>query len=70
MFTWRLLDGDDGDDGSDGQVVTCSALVGKNVTNAPLEGCDNLSAFVGKEAVLHIAVDGSALLYMIGFGSK
>jgi hypothetical protein len=51
-----------------GTALHCTALTGKNVTNAALGGCD-LSAYVGKEAVLRISMDGSALLYMVGFGN-
>ena len=44
------------------------ALTGRNVTDTALEGCD-LTALVGTEATLSVMIDGSALLYMIGFGA-
>ena len=47
--------------------LACTALTGKNVTNTALEGCE-LGTHVGKQATVHIMVDGSALLYMLGFG--
>ena len=47
--------------------IACTALTLRNVTNTALGGCD-LAAHVGKMATLHIGVDGSALLYMVGFG--
>ena len=50
-----------------GAPIVCTALEGKNVTNTPLQGCD-LTPHVGKQATLRILVDGSALLYMVGFG--
>ena len=46
----------------------CTSLTGQNVTNYALPGCD-LREHVGKQATLHVAVDGSALLYMVGFSS-
>lgn len=49
--------------------VVCTALVGKNVTNTAMAGCD-LTAHVGKKATVHIGIDGSALLYMLGFGNN
>jgi hypothetical protein len=48
--------------------LPCAALTGRNVTNAALSGCD-LQAYVGKQVTLHIAIDGSALLYMLGFSA-
>ena len=47
-------------------LVTCSALVGENVTRKAMGACD-FTEHVGKEGLIHIGVDGSALLYMIGF---
>ena len=49
--------------------LECTALTGKNVTNVALEGCD-LQPHVGQQAILHIEIDGSALLYMVGFGQQ
>jgi hypothetical protein len=49
--------------------VVCTPLQKANVTNTGLGGCD-LSSLVGKEAVLLINIDGSALLYMVGFSSN
>ena len=46
--------------------LDCTALEKANVTNAAMDGCD-LSAHVGKNATLQITIDGSALLYMVGF---
>ena len=48
--------------------LDCKELTQVNVTEVALEGCD-LAAHVGKEATLQIVIDGSALLYMIGFGN-
>merc|ERR1712192_255976 len=50
------------------EVLHCKTLTGKNVTNAMLDGCD-LSHMVGQSVRLHIAVDGGALLYTVGFAS-
>ena len=48
------------------KALSCTPLEKMNVTNAAMKGCD-LSAHVGKEATFQIAVDGSAMLYMLGF---
>jgi hypothetical protein len=48
------------------KMLTCQPLSKKNVTNAALDDCD-LSSYVGDQATLHIGIDGSALLYMVGF---
>jgi hypothetical protein len=47
-------------------LLHCQSLVGRNVTNYALAGCA-LGDHVGQTATLHVAVDGSALLYMVGF---
>ena len=49
-----------------GARLNCQSLVGQNVTNYALQGCA-LDSHVGKVATIHIAVDGSALMYMVGF---
>ena len=54
---------------ANGEPMVCSPLVAANVTNAAMEGCD-LSAFVGKKVSLEISIDGSALLYMVGFSQS
>ena len=46
--------------------IPCDRMVGENVTNTALKGCD-LHGVIGKQATLTIEIDGSALLYMIGF---
>jgi len=53
---------------SESEPLVCSPLVGLNVTNTAMKGCD-LTSVVGKQAILEISIDGSALLYMIGFST-
>ena len=50
---------------SGGLVVNCGTLSGRNITDFPLSGCDDLR--MDMPAVLNVSLSGDAVLYTVGF---